>query len=336
MVTALLVVGIALISGPPTSTADTTQALEAIAARQLELAAKFDTLSYTAVLNSATPEESNPQPFHQKSTYTYSRRGTAQLFTIETANPVTLVEQRSEGKVGEPLRVVGDTPLRRKILVTDELLLYWGDESIPLLQLYKAEDWLSSDRSYKYLATIHLSGGDLRAHCFGDTTPFHELLPRSPEFTTWSLTEINPKSVEVKRTLALGQGKSLQDLTLYIDPASGLLSKALSGPGAHGQSDCALAYTEFPYRGETMRVPTNCQAKVVDSAGVVVESHEVQFSDFRDELDLPAYTMNDLLIPEGAEIEQCRDHLPSNYFNWEAGTLKPSTGPDRKLRGRRP
>ena len=322
MFTSLVVGLLVACNAAPESTNDTSQLLSFIAAQQINTRAVYDTLSYRAIVKTATEESFSPEPFRQTVVHQYSRRGDSLLMTREASHIIQEIEQRVNGKLVDPKFEVQKRPTVKRLLVTDIFTLLWSDVATPRLDLYYATDWADSEEGYTKNLMAYTKAADLKTLCFGQANPFYELLPLSPEFTSWSVSHRSPAELEVKRTLNISPEKKRQDLTLVIDANNGLVTEASFMPGDGWVSTCRIEYKPFPIAGKNIPVPVRYRSKDVDKDGVVIQETDIVFSGFLDESDESPYTLGNIGLPEGAEV--WRGKFPSGVqvMKWKGGALE--------------
>lgn len=237
-------------SGAPQTPGDTAALLDSIAAQQLRTSAIYDTLSYKAVVQNASQEDFSPELFHQTLVYQFSRRGASLLVTREASHVIEEHEQRENGKVVKSKYQVREMPHVTRLLFTDDFALIWPDVATPTVYLRKAVDWIGSKEGYEGNLRAYVNPAELKAHCFGESNPFHELRPLSPEFTSWETAEKSEGELEIKRTLTISPEEKSQDLTLTVDMQSGLLKQALFRLPVGSVSRCTVTYTTISFRDE--------------------------------------------------------------------------------------
>lgn len=292
-----------------------------VAALQLKASAILDTLSYTAVVKSTSQEEFSAEPFRQTQSYSYSKRGTSLLLKQEDSNLLIAEEQYKNGKPAGAIMKVLEKPHTRRLMVADEFTLVWGDLSVPVIAQYLTADWKGVEGNAKDRLLAYGAGGDVKTLCFGQSMPFHAMLPQSPEFTTWALTSKDASTVELKRTLTISPQEQLTDLTLLLDARTGLLRSAALKDKSGAESICAVAYTTFAHKSGPIEVPVSYTSKSTDENGTVQEELEIVFSDFKDESELAPYTFLDYGVPEEAEIDRAKPE-GFQYFQWKEGKLE--------------
>lgn len=302
-----------------------------VAALQLKTSAILDTLSYTAVVKSTSQEEFSAEPFRQTQTYSYSKRGTSLLLKQEDSNLLIAEEQYKNGKPAGAIMKVLEKPHTRRLMVTDEFTLAWGDLSVPVIAQYLTADWKGVEGNAKDRLLAYGAGGDVKIRCFGQSMPFHAMLSQSPEFTTWALTSKDASTVDLKRTLTISPQEKFQDTTLLLDARTGLLRSEVILSKVGAEFTCAVEYTTFAHKSGPIEVPKSYTSKSTDEKGAVQEELEIVFSDFKDESELPPYSFVDMGVPEGAEIDR-RKPDGFQYFQWKQGKLEEIPKPNMELR----
>lgn len=318
-----LLICLVLASAPPTLPVnETSEMLSFIAAQQQSTAAIYDTLSYTAVVKSATMEDFSPDPFQQTVVYKFSKRGKSILLTREASNFVEEQEQRENGKLVGSKFKVHEVPTAKRLLFTEKFKLLWSDVATPRLDLYNASDWKTTDEDYKQNLRAYMQGAELKHCCFGQANPFYELLPLSQKFCTWELSKIDDGEFEIKRMLTSDPEKIIQDLTMNVSAEAGLMRKALCRPGKNGwESTCEVEYASMPYKTGVLEVPKHYHSKDVENGNTLVQEIDISFTDFRDESDMPDYSLGDIGLPEGAEVWRILSPEGVQYLQWKGGEL---------------
>lgn len=325
---ATLLCTLLLLCNPPQPVPeDPEQILKFLAAQQINTAAIYDTLSYDAVVKRTTKEDFSPDPIQMRVVFHYSRRGSTLLLTVENSHMIHEIEQRVNGKVVDPVFEVKNTPIVNRLLFTDDLVLSWPDMATPRLQIYYESDWRESELGFRQRLPLHGKEADLNFRCLGQFNSFHELLATSPDYVKWEALPGDNGEYEVKRKLLLPDDK-VQDLTLLLDARSGLCTKTKFQPKDGSLAECNVEYTTFDYRGTQIRVPKHYSSTELNPAGNLVEETEITFSDFRDESDLPPYTLGDIGLPEEIDIRRVISPTKIKFLQWKGGELKES--PDSK------
>lgn len=317
----LLCTFLLLCNPPQPVSSDPAQLLNFLAAQQLNTAAIYDKLSYSAVVQRTSKEDFSPDPIQLRIVYHYSRRSGTYLLTVENSHVIHEVEQRVNGKLVDPLFQVKERPIVNRLLFTSAFVLSWPDMATPKLDIYYESDWRGSPSGYRQQLPLYGKEADLNLCCLGLFNPFHEVLASSPEYVQWEFRPLAEGEYEVKRTLALSE-KNLQDLTLVLDARSGVCRQTRFQPNDGSLSDSRVEYTTFEYRGNKIDVPKSYSSMETNPDGSLVEKLEIAFSDFRDESELPPYALADAELPEGVGIRRVKSPTKVEFLQWKGGELQ--------------
>ncbi len=274
--------------------------LEFLAAQQQEYARLYDKLSYKAFVTSRVDDPFYKMVVDHKYISTISRRGNSLLLTREADSTLRRVQQRNQGKAIGVIFDKEDEPNVQRLLVTETFTVFWPDLKTPMARIHLAQDWQEDPKGHRqnYLALVR--SVDIARRSFGPLTPFHETYRAAPKRSVWSTRMDGDKHVIIRTLL----GDSEPDLILTVNPRHGAVIPHGRFAPKDAEVTADVTFTPFDVNGHTIHVPETCRSLERGKEGSFVESLEIHFSEFKDESDLPPYTLNDLGLPDGALVQR--------------------------------
>lgn len=301
---------------------DAENMLSFIAAQQRHTGEIYDSLSYRAAITSTVIETFSEAPFSQTVIYHYSKRGSSLLVTREASNGVKELEQRKNGKKIDSLFTVFERPFVKRILVTDEYLVWWNDVATPALDVFYKSDWPNGEGEHNKNLNALTKQVELRSHCFGLLTPLYQLLDRPKPFISWEVDRQDDDNLVFERTLTTDPKMPIRDLRLVVGPEFGLVTSGSFNPPDGSEAFCNLSYTTTSFKGGTVVVPEEFEFRMTDDKGVVQDDIQIVFFKYRDESTQDPYTFGDIGVPEGAHVNRRVSPNKIESLVWKGGVLQ--------------
>lgn len=300
---------------------DSKSLIDFVSAQQISATASYTRLSYTATVRSTMLEPNSNRPFAQTLVFHYRKRGDSLIVTREASSMIRELEQRKDGKVVDSIYEFIDEPIVKRILITDEYLMLWNDVATPQVDLYYATDWKDDTNGYKQNVMALASLADINVLSFGYDRPFHSLLADSPSFASWELKVSGDEPYILTRRISVSPEKDLRDLKLVVNQRSGLVLRGEFVPGDGSSITWNLSEMEFSEGAEVINVPETFESVYVDDHGIEQEKKKIRFSGFKDEFDDPAFEIEDMGLPDGAEVSRKVSRTKIEPHMWKGGVL---------------